>query len=58
MLRIRIENGKATLRGTVKTEDEKKKIESAVQQVTGVTSVENQLRVGASFTPSDTDVNK
>jgi osmotically-inducible protein OsmY len=48
MLRIKIENGKATLRGNVKSEDQKKKVESTVQQVTGVSSVENQLRVGAS----------
>ena len=48
MLRIKIDNGKATLRGNVKSEDQKKKVESTVQQVTGVSSVENQLRVGAS----------
>jgi osmotically-inducible protein OsmY len=47
MVRIQIENGKATLRGSVKSDDQKKKIESTVQQVTGVSSVENQLRVSA-----------
>jgi osmotically-inducible protein OsmY len=32
----------------VKTDEEKQKIEKAIQTVTGVTSVENQLRVGFS----------
>src|SRR5207253_4584943 len=35
-IKINVETGKVTLRGTVKSEDEKKKIESAVQRVTGV----------------------
>jgi|SRR6266478_3656203 len=47
-IRINVESGKITLSGTVKSEDQKKKIESAVQRVTGVSSVEDHLRVGAS----------
>jgi osmotically-inducible protein OsmY len=45
-LKITVENSKITLRGTVKSEDEKKKVESAVQRVTGVSSVDDQLVVG------------
>jgi len=47
-IRINVESGKITLSGTVKSEDQKKKIESAVQRVTGVSSVEDHLRLGAS----------
>jgi len=47
LIRINIENGKATLRGSVKSEDQKKQIETSIQQVTGVTSVDNQLKVSA-----------
>ena len=47
-IKFTIENGKVILRGTVKSEDQKKKIESAVQQVTGVSSVDDQIQVGAS----------
>ena len=47
-VKFTIENGKVTLRGKVKSEDQKKKIESAVQQVTGVSSVDDQIQVGAS----------
>jgi len=45
-VRVKIDNGKATLSGTVKSQEEKLKIETAVQKVTGITSVDNQLRVG------------
>ena len=52
MVRIKIEDGKATLRGTVKSEEEKKQVETTVQQVSGVTSVDNKLKV--SGTQGDT----
>ena len=47
MVKINIENGKATLQGTVKSQDEKLKIETAVQKVTGITSLDDQLRIGS-----------
>src|SRR5207248_3650915 len=46
-VKINIENGKATLQGTVKSQDEKLKIETAVQKVTGITSLDDQLRIGS-----------
>jgi osmotically-inducible protein OsmY len=46
-LGLSIDNGKATLRGTVKSDEEKNNIEAVAKQVPGVTSVDNQLRVGA-----------
>jgi osmotically-inducible protein OsmY len=57
-LKISIENGKAVLSGTVKSEDEKSKIESTVKRVTGVTSVEDQLLVGANAGQIDSRDNK
>jgi osmotically-inducible protein OsmY len=51
-LRISLDNGKATLRGFVKSEDDKQKVEKAVQKITGVTSVQNELRVSASSSSS------
>ena len=56
-IKFTIENGKVTLRGTVKSEDQKKKIESAVQQVTGVSSVDDQIQVGASSAETGADPN-
>jgi len=53
-LRISLDNGKATLRGFVKSEEDKQKIEKAVQKVTGVTSVQNELRVSSSSTSGST----
>jgi osmotically-inducible protein OsmY len=47
MLRISLNNGKVVLKGNVKSETEKQQIESAVQRVTGVTTVDNQLQVSA-----------
>jgi hypothetical protein len=41
-------NGKVTLRGPVKTEEEKKAVESAVQGLGGVSGVDNQLEVKTS----------
>jgi osmotically-inducible protein OsmY len=52
-VKISLENGKATLMGTVTDEDSKNKIESAIQQVSGVTSVDNQLQVNAGGTPPE-----
>ena len=49
-LRISIENGKAILRGGVKSDEEKSKVEAIAKQVPGVTGVENQLTVGPNGT--------
>jgi len=38
-------NGKVTLRGPVKNDQEQQTIASLAQQVAGVTSVDNQLEV-------------
>jgi len=51
-IRVKIENGKATLSGTVKSQEEKLKMETAVQKVTGITSVDDQLRVGGALAPA------
>ena len=51
-IRVKIENGKATLSGTVKGQEEKLKMETAVQKVTGITSVDDQLRVGGAPAPA------
>ena len=47
-IRLNVESGKITLSGTVKSEDQKQKIESAVKRVTGVANVEDHLRVSVS----------
>ena len=47
-IRINIDNGKATLTGNVKSEDQKKQIESAVQRVSGIANVDDQLQVSTS----------
>jgi osmotically-inducible protein OsmY len=56
-IRLNVESGKITLSGTVKSEDQKQKIESAVKRVSGVANVEDHLRVSASSgensTPQD-----
>jgi len=57
-LRISLNSGKATLRGTVKSDQEKQDVEKAVQKVTGVTSVQNQLRVSSSSGQSGADESK
>ena len=44
-VKIMTVNGKVTLRGPVTNEQEQQTIAAAVQKVTGVTSVENQLEV-------------
>jgi osmotically-inducible protein OsmY len=57
-LRISLENGKATIRGTVKSDQEKQDIEKSIQKVTGVTSVQNELRVSSNSGQSGTDESK
>lgn len=42
-LQITTDYGRVTLRGTVKSEQQKKDVEALVKQTTGVTSVENEL---------------
>jgi hyperosmotically inducible protein len=44
-VKIVTSDGKVTLRGPVKSEQEKKEIESKAKQVAGVKNVENQLEV-------------
>ena len=51
-LRISLDNGKATLRGSVKSDEDKQNVEKAVQKITGVTSVQNELRVSGSSSSS------
>jgi len=43
--KIITQDGKVTLRGPVKSEDEKKQIEKIAHDVSGVSSVDNQLEV-------------
>lgn len=45
---ISVNDGRVTLQGTVKNEVQKREIESAIERATGVSSVDNQLRVSAS----------
>jgi osmotically-inducible protein OsmY len=47
-IKIKVDDGKVTLRGTVKSEQEKQNLEASVQKVSGVTSVDNQLKVSGS----------
>lgn len=42
---VMVMNGKVTLRGSVKTEEEKKNLEAQAKAVSGVTSVDNKLEV-------------
>lgn len=44
---ISVDDGRITLHGSVKSEEQKRQIESAIQRVTGVSSVDNQLQVGS-----------
>jgi osmotically-inducible protein OsmY len=53
-IRLNVESGKITLSGTVKSEDQKQKIESAVKRVTGVANVEDHLKVSASSSEDGT----
>jgi len=47
-VKINVSNGKATLTGTVQSEEQKQKLESCLQKVSGITSVDNQLQTGSS----------
>jgi osmotically-inducible protein OsmY len=51
-LRVSLDNGKATLRGSVKSDEDKQNVEKAVQKITGVTSVQNELQVSGSSSSS------
>jgi osmotically-inducible protein OsmY len=54
-VKIMVDSGKVTLRGKVKSEAQKKSIEAAVQKMSGVNNVDNQISVsaaGASASPS------
>jgi osmotically-inducible protein OsmY len=44
-VKIITNDGKVTLRGPVKSEEEKKAVESKAKQVAGVKNVENQLEI-------------
>ena len=46
-IQVSASNGTVTLKGTVKTQEEKTRIETAAKAVSGVTSVDNQLEVKA-----------
>ncbi len=46
-VKVVVDNGKIMLSGAVKSDDQKQAVEKAVQRVTGVTSVDNQLQVSA-----------
>jgi osmotically-inducible protein OsmY len=46
-VKIITNDGQVTLRGPVKTEEEKKAIESKAKQVAGVKNVENQLEIAS-----------
>jgi osmotically-inducible protein OsmY len=51
-VRMTIDGGKVTLHGTAKSEEQKLAIETAVEKIAGVTSVDNQLQVSATGTSS------
>ena len=44
-VKILVEGGAVTLRGPVKSEEEKAKIETLAKQVPGITTTDNQLDV-------------
>jgi hyperosmotically inducible periplasmic protein len=46
-VKIITNDGKVTLRGPVKSEEEKKAVESKAKQVAGVKNVENQLEIAS-----------
>jgi BON domain len=47
-INVDVNNGAITLRGTVPNQDQVKKADAAVKGLSGVKSVQNQLKVGAS----------
>jgi osmotically-inducible protein OsmY len=51
-IKITSSNGNVRLRGTVSSEDEKRRIEEKVRKVTGVQSVDNQLQVSGQGSPA------
>jgi osmotically-inducible protein OsmY len=53
---ISVTDGRVTLRGTVKNDVQKREIESAIQRATGVSSVDNQLRVSSTSEPPMTPI--
>lgn len=53
---ISVTDGRVTLRGTVKNDVQKREIESAIQRATGVSSVDNQLRVSSTSQPPMTPI--
>ena len=48
MINIKVDSGQVSLRGTVKSDQEKQNLEAAVQKVSGVTKVDNELQVETS----------
>lgn len=50
LVNISVTDGRVALRGTVKNEVQKREIEAAIQRATGVSSVDNQLRVSSTGT--------
>jgi osmotically-inducible protein OsmY len=55
MIKLKVDSGKVILHGTVKSEQDKQNIEAAVQKVSGVTSVDNRLKVSSSGQSDSTD---
>jgi trimeric autotransporter adhesin len=53
-VKVMVDNGKIMLSGAVKSDDQKQAVEKAVQRVTGVTSVDNQIQVSANPTADST----
>jgi len=52
-VKVTIDNGKATLTGTVKSADDKTKIEEALQRIGSITSVDDQLQTSSVETTTD-----
>jgi osmotically-inducible protein OsmY len=52
-IKINVDSGKVTLKGNVKSEEQKKNAESIAQKVTGVSTIDNQITVGADATGTE-----
>ncbi|MBC8094185.1 MAG: BON domain-containing protein, partial [Akkermansiaceae bacterium] len=52
-VRISVTDGQVILRGVVRNDVQKREIESAIQRTTGVSSVDNQLRVSLTGSPDN-----
>jgi osmotically-inducible protein OsmY len=52
---VSVADGRVTVQGTVKNDVQKREIESAIQRATGVSSIDNQLRVSAVPQPPPRD---